>query len=58
MKGKITFNKSGSGSKSGRLTIPVSLLELMKITEDERNVEITFKDGKLIIEKAGGKNEL
>ena len=31
MKGKITFNKSGTGSKSGRLTIPVAILELMKI---------------------------
>jgi len=52
MKGKITFNSSGSGSKSARLTIPVALIELMNITEDERNVEIIFKDGKLIIEKA------
>lgn len=52
MKGKITFNKSGSGSKSARLTIPTVLIELMKITEEEREVEITFKDGKLIVEKA------
>lgn len=55
MQGKITFNKSGSGSKSGRLTIPVPFLELMRITEDERSVEITFKDNKLIIEKVGEK---
>lgn len=55
MKGKITFNKSGSGSKSARLTIPTALVELMKITEDERDVEITFEDGKLVIEKV--KNE-
>ena len=51
MKGKITFNKSGSGSKSGRLTIPVALLELLKITEEERDVEIKFEDNKIIIEK-------
>ncbi|HBJ2613313.1 TPA: AbrB/MazE/SpoVT family DNA-binding domain-containing protein [Clostridium botulinum] len=51
MKGIITFNKSGSGSKSGRLTIPVAFLELLGITEDDRNVNITFEDGKLIIEK-------
>ncbi|MPU14959.1 PemI [Acinetobacter baumannii] len=51
MIGKITFNKSGSGSKSGRLTIPTVFLELMKITEDDREVEINFKGGKLIIEK-------
>lgn len=57
MKGKITFNKSGSGSKSARLTIPVSFLELLQITEDEREVNITFEDGKLIIEKASERNE-
>ena len=51
MKGKITFNKSGTGSKSGRLTIPVALLELLKITEEEREVEIKFEDNKIIIEK-------
>ena len=51
MKGKITFNKSGSGYKSGRLTISVTFLELMKITEDEREVDITFEDEKLIIRK-------
>lgn len=52
MKGKVTFDKSGSGSKSAQLTIPAMLIELMNITEEEREVEITFKDGKLIIEKA------
>ncbi|WP_279022306.1 AbrB/MazE/SpoVT family DNA-binding domain-containing protein [Intestinibacter bartlettii] len=51
MKGKITFNKSGAGSKSGRLTIPVAFLELLKITEEEREVDIRFEDGKIIIEK-------
>lgn len=51
MKGKITFNKSGSGSKSARLTIPAIIIELMKITEEEREVEITYKDGKITVEK-------
>lgn len=51
MKGKITFNRSGNGSKSGRLTIPVAFLEALKLTESEREVNITLKDGKLIIEK-------
>ena len=52
MKGTITFNNSGSGSKSARLTIPAALIELMNITEDERKVDITYENGKLIIEKA------
>lgn len=51
MKGKVTFNKSGSGSTSCRLTIPAAFVEIMGITKDEREVEISFKDGKLIIEK-------
>lgn len=51
MQGKITFNKSGSGSKSARLNIPAAFVELLKITEDERDVDITFEDGKLIITK-------
>lgn len=51
MKGKITFNKSGSGSNSARLTIPSVFIELMNIDKNNRNVEITFKDNKLIIEK-------
>ncbi|ACD14157.1 PemI [Clostridium botulinum] len=51
MKGKVTFNISGSGSKSARLTIPAALIELMKITEDNREVEITYEDGKLVVEK-------
>jgi antitoxin component of MazEF toxin-antitoxin module len=51
MKGKVTFNKSGSGSTSCRLTIPVAFVELLELTEDEREVEISFKDGKLIVEK-------
>lgn len=51
MKGKITFNKSGSGSKSGRLTIPVAFLETLGITEEYREVNITLDGNKIIIEK-------
>lgn len=51
MNGKITFNKSGSGSKSGRLTIPVAFLESLNITEEDRDVTIKLEDGKIIIEK-------
>ncbi|OOM17183.1 hypothetical protein CLSAB_19030 [Clostridium saccharobutylicum] len=51
MKGKVTFNKSGSGSINGKITIPKALIELMKFTQDDRDVEITYEDGKLVIEK-------
>ena len=51
MKGKITFNKNGNGSSNAKLIIPKAFIELIEITEDNREVEITFKNGKLIIEK-------
>lgn len=51
MKGKITFNTSGNKSVSGRLTIPAALIEIMGFTENDRDVEITYEDGKLIIRK-------
>lgn len=52
MKGRVTFNKNGNGSSNAKLIIPKVLIELMKITEEEREVEITYEDGKIIIEKA------
>lgn len=58
MKGKVTFNKSGSGSRSGRVTIPVALLEVMGISEDNREVEITLKDNKIIIERVVSMDKL
>lgn len=57
MKSKITFNKSGSGSKSGRLTIPVAFLEVLKITEDDREVNLTLNNNKIIIEKTSKNNK-
>ncbi|WP_288328082.1 PemI [Clostridium butyricum] len=48
----VTFNKGGAGAKSGRIILPATYLELMKITEEERTVEVTYQDGKIIIEKA------
>lgn len=51
MKAKVTFNKSGSGSKSGKVIIPVAFLEILNITEDDREVNITMEDNKIIIEK-------
>ncbi|MCY6957844.1 AbrB/MazE/SpoVT family DNA-binding domain-containing protein [Clostridium brassicae] len=48
---KITFNKSGSGSITGRLNIPMALLKSIGITEEEREVELYIRDNKLIVEK-------
>ena len=51
MKGKVTFNTSGKGSKSGRVTIPVALLEVLEITELDREINIRLEGKKIIIEK-------
>ena len=51
MKRKVMFNKSGSGSINAKIVIPQAYVELMCITEDDRTVDITFKDGNLIIRK-------
>lgn len=56
MRGKVTFAGSGSGSISARLTIPVAFVELLKINADERNVDLTFDNGKLIVTKSKDQN--
>lgn len=55
---KITFNKSGgTASKGGmttRLTLPKTWVDEMGITPEDREVQVTFQDGKIIIEKKQG----
>jgi len=48
---KVTFNKGGSGAKSGRIILPSAYLEILKITEEENEVEVLFEDNKIIIKK-------
>lgn len=52
---KVSFNKSGGTAKgkaiTNRITIPTKWIKEMDITEDDRNVELKFEDGKIIIEK-------
>lgn len=52
-KSVVTFNKSGSGSKSGRVTIPADWLKFLDIkdSEEERNISITLVDDQIIIKK-------
>lgn len=49
--GKVSFNKSGSGSISGRVTIPNEILQLMEITNKDRELILTYEDGNLTIRK-------
>ena len=52
---KIIFNKSGGTAKgcatTNRVTIPTSWIKLMGITEEDREVELSFDDDKIIIKK-------
>lgn len=51
MKSKVTFNKSGAGSVSGRVTIPRTFLEILGVTKEENGIKITMQGEKIIIEK-------
>lgn len=48
----ITFNKGGTGGASGRIILPAPYLQMMGVTKENPNVDITYKDGKIIIEKS------
>lgn len=51
---KISFNKSGGTAKNGitpRLTIPISWIKELGITEENREVIAKLEDGKIIIQK-------
>ena len=43
---RISFNQSGSGSITKRLTLPSSIMKDMGITEDEREVEMIYDENK------------
>lgn len=61
---KISFNKSGSGSISASVRLPISWLKELGLTQENREVSINFDNNKIIIEKEGNdmlnklKNEL
>ena len=52
---KIIFNRSGgtagSGGITNRITIPTTWVKEMGITEERREVNISFDGEKIIIEK-------
>lgn len=49
---KIIFNKSGNGYVSGKLSIPISWLNDMKLTPEDREVEVIYdKETKSFITK-------
>ncbi|MGL5118366.1 MULTISPECIES: AbrB/MazE/SpoVT family DNA-binding domain-containing protein [Bacteria] len=49
---KISFMKSGSGSTSSRITLPITWIKKMGLDIDNREVEVSFneKDNSIKIE--------
>jgi hypothetical protein len=43
--GTLTFNKSGSGGEMCRIGIPPDFVRALNLTRDNKNVEITLKNG-------------
>lgn len=50
-KSKVNFNKSGSGSYSGRITIPIDILKMLNVTKEDNNIKLSFDGEKIIITK-------
>lgn len=47
----IQFAKGGSGSRTTRLTLPVSFIDKLGVTADNREVNVIYVNGKIIITK-------
>lgn len=47
----ISFNKSGRGSISPRINLPTTWVKEMGITQDEKEVNVYFVNGEIIITK-------
>lgn len=48
---KVTYNKSGSGSISARINIPKDWLEAIGVSPEDREIEILFGYGNILIKK-------
>ena len=53
----VMFHKGGTKGLTARVTIPPEFLYIMGITKEDREVEMTIEDGKIIIEKINKKEE-
>lgn len=48
---KITYTKSGRGSLTPRVTLPISWIKEMNLSEDDREITISFDGENIIISK-------
>lgn len=49
---KVEIRKTGSGGTTFRATLPTKWVREMGLSEDERDLKLTYKGDKIIIEKA------
>lgn len=47
----VSFGKAGNGGMSCRMSIPTKWIKEMQLSEDDREVEVTFKDNIITIKK-------
>lgn len=47
----ISFNKSGNGTYTPRISLPIAWIREMGIDQDNRQVKVTFEDGEIKIKK-------
>jgi hypothetical protein len=52
---KVTYNKSGRGSLTPKITLPMSWIKQMSLSEDDREVIISFDGKEIKIRKAENK---
>lgn len=47
----ISFNKSGNGTYTPRISLPIAWIREMGIDKENRQVKVTFEDGEIKIKK-------
>lgn len=47
----ISFNKSGNGTYTPRISLPIAWVREMGIDQENRQVKVTFEDGEIKIKK-------
>ena len=47
----IIFTKSGAGSTTTKLTLPISWINKLNITKEEREVIVTLEEDRIVIKK-------
>lgn len=49
---KVSFQKSGVGSMNTRVSIPITWIRELGITEQDREIKVSINEDKITIEKA------